>query len=522
MELEQSDSGEISFSSEEESGYQEDEKEDDEYTLSEGETEEPFSKLVVLNTLKGSDLDFYNEQEYINYVLKDLNQIRTQNKIPERDLNNKFSLFREKDFLDEYKTMYFNTHQKELLDQKYLIACDFMAREAKNQRNDFIEFERDPNQILADLRQKKEEEIQNLDGITSIFNKIEHINHYRKTKKIRIANEVRREKKISKKPRKLEEKKHANFVKELVKQNTEKGKKTTAREVGIALQQNFSINKLGLTCVRNFMKKYCRLSYKKAKMVKVGESAMPTTSEDLLKRFIVGQHMLDIFEFFEVIFIDECYFHSKTPFHSWGPKGESLDILAPKNGQFKIGVCAAISKKKFLGYQLLNNTRADKHMFKKFLEGLFTRLSPQEYRKKIVIFLDNSSVHRAKLIQNFCQEYQIKVIFNAPYCPDFNPIENLFCLWKGKVHEQVHNNKAELINSILTMSLGIAFDRKKDYITSFVLRSLYFWKTYSDCQITDFLDLGVAQNIIHVKKKQRKLRKERRNLRKFRRNQSSN
>ena len=90
--------------------------------------------------------------------------------------------------------MYFNTYQKELLNQKYLIAYDFMAREAKNQRNDFIEFERDPNQILADLRQKKEEEIQNLDGITSIFNKIKHINNYCKTKKIRIANEVRREK----------------------------------------------------------------------------------------------------------------------------------------------------------------------------------------------------------------------------------------------------------------------------------------------------------------------------------------
>ena len=187
--------------------------------------------------------------------------------------------------------------------------------------------------------------------------------------------------------------------------------------------------------------------------------------------------MLDIFEFFEVIFIDECYFHSQSTFYSWGQTGKPLEIPAPTGGQFKIGVCAAISKKKFLGYNLLNNVSADKHEFQTFLQGLFTHILPQEQRRKVVLFLDNSSVHRSKLIEEFCQKYDTKMIFNASYSPDFNPIKNLFSLWKSKVHSEVHNTKVDLINQILKTSLEIAYD-KKQYISSFVQRSLHFWKAY--------------------------------------------
>ena len=255
------------------------------------------------------------------------------------------------------------------------------------------------------------------------------------------------------------------------------------------------------------MKKRGGLSFKRSKFVKIGQCSAAKTSQDLLKRFIVGQYMLDIFEFFEVIFIDECYFHSDTTFYSWGEKGRPLIITGPSRGQFKIGVCAAISKKKFLGYQLLNGVSADKFMFRDFLEGLFSQIIPQHHRRKIVVFLDNSSVHRSKLIEEYCQKYDIKMIFNAPYCPDFNPIENLFSLWKNKVHNKVLNTRREAIEEIVRTSIQISND-KKDYISSFVLRSLYHWKVYSDCQITDSLDLNLAQELITTKKTQRKQRKQ--------------
>jgi hypothetical protein len=61
-------------------------------------------------------------------------------------------------------------------------------------------------------------------------------------------------------------------------------------------------------------------------------------------------------------------------------------------------------------------------MFRDFLESLFSQIIPQHHRRKIVVFLDKSSVHRSNLIEEHCQKYEIKMISNAPYCPDFNPI----------------------------------------------------------------------------------------------------
>ena len=164
MKTELSDSGgeeaKLYYSSREENDsiFPEKEAEDD-YIFSEGETEESFSKLFGVKPLCRNDLEFYNEDEYKNYILKDINEIRRQNNIPEIDLNQRFALLREKDFLNEYKTMYYNRDQKRLLDQKYLVAYDFMMRDIPSDptdpNNKFVKFFKDPNQIVAEMREEK-------------------------------------------------------------------------------------------------------------------------------------------------------------------------------------------------------------------------------------------------------------------------------------------------------------------------------------------------------------------------------
>ena len=42
----------------------------------------------------------------------------------------------------------------------------------------------------------------------------------------------------------------------------------------------------------------------------------------------------------------------------------------------------------------LNGVSYNKFIFRDFLEGLFSQIIPRHHRGKIVIFLDNSSVHR--------------------------------------------------------------------------------------------------------------------------------
>ena len=46
--------------------------------------------------------------------------------------------------------------------------------------------------------------------------------------------------------------------------------------------------------------------------------------------------------------------------------------------------------------------------------------------KKVAIFMDNCKVHHSALVKDYMQDLEIRVIYNAPYSPELNPIERVF------------------------------------------------------------------------------------------------
>ena len=60
--------------------------------------------------------------------------------------------------------------------------------------------------------------------------------------------------------------------------------------------------------------------------------------------------------------------------------------------------------------------------FKVFLDSLRSRF----FFDDLCIFMDNLSVHVSKVVKERMDELGIRYIYNAPYSPDFNPIENTF------------------------------------------------------------------------------------------------
>jgi len=58
---------------------------------------------------------------------------------------------------------------------------------------------------------------------------------------------------------------------------------------------------------------------------------------------------------------------------------------------------------------------------------------PEE--KKLIIFTDNASWHKTKLVKDYCAENNIELWFTPPYSPEFNPIvpqEYFFPLVRAK------------------------------------------------------------------------------------------
>jgi transposase len=51
------------------------------------------------------------------------------------------------------------------------------------------------------------------------------------------------------------------------------------------------------------------------------------------------------------------------------------------------------------------------------------------------VLLDNISFHKSKVVVNALTAAGEEVIFTPPYCPDLNPIENMFSSLKGTFRE---------------------------------------------------------------------------------------
>lgn len=46
-------------------------------------------------------------------------------------------------------------------------------------------------------------------------------------------------------------------------------------------------------------------------------------------------------------------------------------------------------------------------------------------KKRLVLVVDNASIHKAKKVKQYCKEHHIKLVYLPPYSPEFNKIEFL-------------------------------------------------------------------------------------------------
>ena len=75
--------------------------------------------------------------------------------------------------------------------------------------------------------------------------------------------------------------------------------------------------------------------------------------------------------------------------------------------------------------------------FKEFIDNLVEKVGTNN----CALFMDNLSVHKANLVKETCDQHGIYRIFNAPYSPQYNPIEHYF----GQLKRQYVKIKLEKI-----------------------------------------------------------------------------
>ena len=130
----------------------------------------------------------------------------------------------------------------------------------------------------------------------------------------------------------------------------------------------------------------------------------------------------------KIISIDEAHFElNMKPNMGWNYKGQQVKINKCSGVRKSISLLCAISNNKICEYELINGP-VDAKIFKNFIEKINNK------HKHKYMLMDNCRIHHAKIIKEYMDTTENEIIFNVPYNPETNPIEQLFSVIKQKIN----------------------------------------------------------------------------------------
>ena len=82
-------------------------------------------------------------------------------------------------------------------------------------------------------------------------------------------------------------------------------------------------------------------------------------------------------------------------------------------------------------------------MFEDFIQRMLVGMNnnPEYEGKNIILYLDNARIHSHSMVLETARRMKVNVLFNAPYSPWLNPIENLFNHLKKRTKDDNVNTR---------------------------------------------------------------------------------
>ena len=136
-------------------------------------------------------------------------------------------------------------------------------------------------------------------------------------------------------------------------------------------------------------------------------------------------------------------------------KGKELQKhFQHKHTKERVSCLSAISTDGFIIYKLFKGTVNSENYLSFIKDNV-------EYFKTKILLQDNARIHHAKIVSEFAKENNIKLKFNPPYSPEFNPVEELFR--KIKILLRNKHEHSNLENDIKYVYNNVSLNDIKSY-----------------------------------------------------------
>ena len=140
----------------------------------------------------------------------------------------------------------------------------------------------------------------------------------------------------------------------------------------------------------------------------------------------------------DIISVDEVSFDTNiSAEYGWNYSGKRIHKNIGATWKRYTAICA-ITNKKVLNVHIIRKS-AKREDFLNFIKKVMTNI------KNKYFLLDNASIHHAKIIKECVSKTTNELLFNAPYSPEFNPIEKIFSKIKTIVRYKNNNNNEHIL-----------------------------------------------------------------------------
>lgn len=180
------------------------------------------------------------------------------------------------------------------------------------------------------------------------------------------------------------------------------------------------------------------------KMASKRDPKSNSTENKIIRKKRVKELNQALLDGYEWVCIDETRFDiGYIRVKGWRRRGKRLYIHRKKKG-FSCSGLTAIGPNGML-YCTLVRGKVTAEIYDAFLEHLVKELKTDG---PLVLWMDNAKIHE-HAIEKF-KNSRHKIIFNAPYSPELNPIEKIFGIWKDKIIKEIvrFNSEVELLKLI--------------------------------------------------------------------------
>ena len=170
-----------------------------------------------------------------------------------------------------------------------------------------------------------------------------------------------------------------------------------------------------------------------------------------------------------IISIDETGVNGQLiPAYVYSKKGKRVCLpVMPKGVNHT--VIAAVDKEGLIGFSVLAGG-ASATDFGAFMCDLVCS-SPdiKENLHNVIFFMDNCAIHKARILREFNQH--LNILFNAPYSPFANFIEEVFAVWKYKIRVLNFHDNSDVLSNIVLAASQLT---KRHFSSSFAHSFTYF------------------------------------------------